>query len=112
METGDYYNPMFLGLEEQTIRETPHSGAATIPVDDRKLQRMFCDCLDRSFDCQGETLPKLRADIVVPRPRIQQIFICLWSPNDGEDHGLLNRPDLTCCHGITSEGFCSWRAMR
>jgi Domain of unknown function (DUF6431) len=33
-------------------------------------------------------------------------------PDDQERHGFLNRPALTCCHGMTSEGFCSCREMR
>src|SRR5664279_1571019 len=40
------------------------------------------------------------------------ILIRLWYPDDRECHGFLNRPALTCSHGMTSEGFCSCRAMR
>jgi hypothetical protein len=29
-----------------------------------------------------------------------------------ESHGFLNSPALTCSQGMTSEGFCSCRAMR
>jgi hypothetical protein len=36
----------------------------------------------------------------------------LWCPDDRERHGFLNRPALTCCHPMTSEGFCSCREMR
>lgn len=60
----------------------------------------------------GRNAPKFWANVVIPRPRFQQIFICLWGPDDRESHGFLNRPALTYCHGMTSEGFCSWRAMR
>jgi hypothetical protein len=32
-------------------------------------------------------------------------ILILWCPDDRECHGFLNRPALTCCHGMTSEGF-------
>lgn len=111
VEAGDYHNPL-LNLEEYAIRKAPHSRAATVPVDDRELQWMFRDCFDCGFDCQGETVSKLWPDVVVPSPRFQQVLIRLWDPDDRECHGFLSRPALTCCHGMTSEGFCSWRAMR
>jgi len=46
--------------------KTPHSRTATAPVDNRKLQWMLCQCLNRGLDRQRETLPKLRADVVIP----------------------------------------------
>ena len=112
MEASDYYNPILLKFKENAVWKTPHSCAATVSVDNGELQWMFRDCLNCGFDRQGETLPKFRADIVVPGSRFQQILIRLWGPDNWEAHGFLNRPALTRCHGITSEGFCSWRVMR
>lgn len=112
VEAGDYHNLILLTLEEYAIGKAPHARTATVSVDDRKLQWMFRNCLYRGLDRQGETFAEFRADIVVPSPSFKQIFICLWGPNNREGHGFLNRPALTCCHGMTSEGFCSWRAMR
>ncbi len=51
MEAGDYYDPMFLKLEEYAVRKAPHPGAAAIPVDDWELEGTFRDCLNRGFDC-------------------------------------------------------------
>lgn len=112
VEAGDYRYPMLLKFEEYAIRESPHSRTATVPVDDRELQWMFSNRFNRGLHRQGETLPKFQADVVVPCPSFQQILIRLWGPDDGEGHGFLNRPALTCCHGMTSEGFCSCRAIR
>lgn len=75
VEAGDYHNPMLLNLEEYSVGEAPHPRTATTEVADRELQRMLRDCHHRGLDCQGETLPKLRANIVVPCPRFQQILI-------------------------------------
>ena len=112
VEAGYHHNPIVLHLEEYAIRETPHSRTATASVDYRKLQGMFCQCLNRDLDRQRETPTKLRADVVIPSSRFQQVLIRLWCPDDRERHGFLNRPALTCCHGMTSEGFCSCREMR
>ncbi|MGA8647775.1 MAG: hypothetical protein WB628_13100 [Candidatus Sulfotelmatobacter sp.] len=51
VEAGDYYDPMFLKLEEYAVRKAPHPGAAAIPVDDWELEGTFRDCLNRGFDC-------------------------------------------------------------
>ncbi len=104
--------PMLLNLEKYSVRKAPHSRTATAPVDNRELQWMFRDCLNRGLDRERETLPKLRANVVIPCPPFQQILIRLWCPDDRECHGFLNRPALTCCHGMTSEGFCSCRVIR
>jgi hypothetical protein len=112
VEAGDYNNPMLLNLEEYSVGEASYSRAATAPVDYRELQRVFYHCLNRGLDRQCKTLPELRADVVIPCPRFQQILVRLWRPDDRERHGFLNRPALTCSQGMTSEGFCSCRAMR
>ena len=103
MEAGNYHNPLLLKLEENAVRKAPHSGTATVPVDDGELQWMFRDCLNRGFDRVGKTLPKFWTDVVVPRTRFQQILIRLWGPDDRECHGFLNRPALTCSQEMTSE---------
>ena len=112
MEAGDYKDPLLLQLEEYAIREAPNARTATVAVDHRELQWMFRDGLNRGVDRQRKTLPKLRSDVVVPRPRFQQVLIGLGHPDHWEGHGFLNRPALTCRHGITSEGFSSCRARR
>ncbi len=106
MKAGNYYDPMLLNLEKYSVGKASHSRAATVSVDDRELQRTFRHCLNRRLDCGRETLTQLRANVVIPCPRFQQIFIRVGYPNDRECHGFLNRPALTCCHGMTSEGFC------
>jgi hypothetical protein len=47
--------------------------------------------------------------ILIPRPsqRRFQVCISLRYPDDRQHHCFLNRPALTCSHGITSVGFCS-----
>jgi hypothetical protein len=66
---------------------------------------MFRQCLNRGLDREGETLPKLRANVVIPCPRLQQILICFWNPDDRERHGFLNRPALTCSQGAVWESL-------
>ena len=112
VEAGDYHNSLLLNLEEYSVWEAPNSRTPTASVDDRELQWSVCDCRNRGLDCQREALPKLRANIVIPSPRFQQILVCLEHPDNREGHGLLNRPALTCSQGMTEEGFCSCRAMR
>ena len=112
MEASDYHNPMLLSLEEYSVWKAPHSRTAMASIDDRELQRIFRYCLNRRLDRQRETLPKLRANFVIPCPRFQQILVRLWYPDDRECHGFLNRPALTCSQEMTSRGFCACRAMR
>jgi hypothetical protein len=112
VKAGNHYDPMFLHLEEYPVGKTAHSRTPSPPVDDRELQRMFRDCFNRCLDGQRETLPKRWAYVVIPGPRILQILIRFWYPDDGERHGFLNRFALTCSQEMTSEGFCSCRAMR
>jgi hypothetical protein len=57
VEASDHYNPIFLHLEENSERETPHPRPATISVDGRKLQGIFSDRFDRGLNRQRETLP-------------------------------------------------------
>src|SRR6266446_3606432 len=97
---------MLLHLEEYSVREAPHSRAATAPVDDRELQWVFRYSFNCAFDRQRKTLTELRADVVIPRPRVLQVLIRLWCPDDREGHGFLNRPALTCSQEMTSEGSC------
>ena len=73
---------------------------------------MFRERLNRGFDSKRETLAKLRADVGIPCPCFQQIFIGFGYPYDREYHGFLKRLALTCSQGTTSEGFCSCRAIR
>ena len=82
MEAGDCHNPMLLNLEEYSVGEPAHSRTATVPVDNGEFQWMLCDCLNRDLDRQRETLPKLRAYVVIPCPRLLQILIRLWYPDD------------------------------
>jgi hypothetical protein len=112
VEAGDYHNPMLLNLEEYSVWEAPNSRTPTAPVDDRELQWIVCDCRNRGLDRQCEALRKLRANVVIPGPRFQQILIRLRCPDNRDYHGLLTRPALTCSQGMTAEGFCSCRAMR
>ena len=83
MEAGDYDNPMLLNLEEYSVGEPPHYRTATVPVDNRELQWMVGDCLNRDLDRLRETHPKLRAYVVIPCPRFQQILVRLWYGRPG-----------------------------
>jgi hypothetical protein len=112
VEAGDYYDPVLLNLEEYSVGKPADTRTATIAVNDLKLQRTFRYRLNRGIDCQRETLSERRAQIVVPRPCFQQILIRLWYPDNREYHGFLKRFALICSQGMTSEGFCSCRAMR
>ena len=67
VEAGDYHNPMFLHLEEKAIREAAHSCAAGAPVNERELQRVLRERLNRSCNCQCETLAKLQANVGITR---------------------------------------------
>jgi hypothetical protein len=77
VEAGNHHNPLLLNLEEDSIGKTPHSRAATVPVDDRELQCIFCDRFDCGLDCQREAFPKFVTNPVIPRPRFEQILIRL-----------------------------------
>jgi hypothetical protein len=103
---------MFLNVEENPVWKAAHSRAATASMDDRKLQRMFRNAFNYSLDRLRKALAKLWTNVVIPSPSLQQILIRVWSPNDRERHCFLSSPVLTCCQGITAEGFCSWRAIR
>jgi hypothetical protein len=50
VEASDYHNPMILHLEEYALREAAHSRTAAAPIDERELQRMFRDGVNRSRD--------------------------------------------------------------
>ena len=73
MEAGNHHDPMLLNLEKYSVGKAPHSRTATAPVNDRELHWMFRHCLNRGLDRQCETLPKLRANVVIPCPRFQCI---------------------------------------
>lgn len=55
METGDHDNPKPLNLEEDSVRKAAHSGTTTSPVDDWKLQWVFCYCIDGGLYRKRET---------------------------------------------------------
>ena len=73
---------------------------------ERELQWVFRERFDRGLDRHRETLAKCRANVGVPCPCFQQILIRFGDPYDGECHGFLDRPALTCSQGTASEGFC------
>jgi hypothetical protein len=81
-------------------------------INDFKLQRAFRYRLNRGIDRQCETFPEPRAHVVIPRSCFQQILTRLWYPDNRASHGFLKRLALTRSQGMTSEGFCSCRAMR
>lgn len=112
MEAGDNHNPILLQFEENPVRKAPDSRAAAIPIGDWKLKWMLPDCLNRGFDRQAKRSPSSGRMLSYQGPRIEQVLIRLWCPDDGDSQDFLNRPALTCCHEITSEGFCSCRPMR
>lgn len=92
---------MLLNLEEYSVGEPQHSRTATAPVDNRELQWMVGDCLNRDRNRPRETLPELRAYVVIPCPRFQQILVRLWYGRPGVSRFLKQpRPDLFPGHDI------------
>jgi hypothetical protein len=75
MKAGNHHNPIFLHLEEYSVGEAPHSRAPASTVNGWELQWMFRYRLYRGLNRLSETRPKLRANVVVPFPRFQQIII-------------------------------------
>ena len=75
VEASDYQNAVILHLEKYAIWEAANSRTAGAPIDERELQRMFLERFNGSLDRQRETLSKLLANVGVPCPRFQQIFI-------------------------------------
>jgi hypothetical protein len=71
VEAGDHHNPIFLHLEEYSVREEPHSRTATIAVDSWELQWMFRYRLDRGLNRQRETLSEPRTNVVISCPCFQ-----------------------------------------
>jgi hypothetical protein len=78
VEAGNYHKPVLLYLEEYSVRKTTHSRPSPSPVNNGKLQGVFCDCFNRCLDCPRETRPKLRADVLIPPPRFFQVSVRLW----------------------------------
>jgi hypothetical protein len=66
VEAGNYHNPMLLNLKEYPVRKAPHSCATTVPVDDRRLQRVFCYRIYRGLNRGCKTLSQRRANVVIP----------------------------------------------
>ncbi len=112
METCDYRNLMLLHVEEDSVRKAPNSSTPPSAIDDWKLQGVLCDRVNRFLDRQDEPVSKFRANVVIPCSGILQLRLGLRQPYDRERHGFLNRRALTCSQGTTSDGFCSWRAIR
>ena len=56
MEASNYHDPIYLNFEEYSVWKPPHSSPATATVNDRKLQRTLCNCLNCCFHRQRETL--------------------------------------------------------
>ena len=88
---------MLLKLEEYAIRkdDAPRRGGGSGRRRGIAIGRSAIASTG-GFDRQSETLPELRADVVIPCPRFQQILIRLWGPDDRECQGFLKqaRPDL------------------
>ena len=81
--------------EEYSVGKAPHSRTPTAPVDDRELQWMFRNCLNRGLDRQRETLPKFRTNVVIPCPLPANPHSHLVSRRPGVSRFLKQtRPDL------------------
>jgi hypothetical protein len=78
MKAGDYHNPVLLNIEEYSVRKAPYSGPPPSQVDDRESQWVLGDCFNGRIDRQRETLPKLRAYVLVPCTRFSQVCVRLW----------------------------------
>jgi hypothetical protein len=105
VEAGNDHNPMFLHLEEDSIGKTPDARTPPPAMDDRKLQWMFGNCLNRSFYRPRKAFPKLGAYTVVPGACLLQFGVRVRQPDDGKRYGFLNSFALTCSQEMTSEGF-------
>src|SRR5271166_4536187 len=101
-----------LHLKENSVRKPSDPRSSPSAMNYRKLQCSLRDGCHRSLHCNCKTLPKARANVVVPSPRLPQFCGGLGHPDDGQLHGFLNRSDLTFSQGMTSEGFCSRRSIR
>lgn len=112
MEARNHHNPMLLNFEENSVGKAAYSRTPASTMDDGELQWALRDCLNGGLDCQRETVTKLRANVVIPRPHFQQILVRFRRPDDWKCHGFLNRPALICSHGMTSVGFCSCCVIR
>jgi hypothetical protein len=112
VKTGDYDDPTFPRLEENSVREPPHSGPADGTMDNRELKWVRDDCLNRRVNRPRKAVPKFRADVVIPSAGRPQFGICLPQPGDWQSHDFLNSPALTCSQGMTSEGFFSCLSIR
>lgn len=77
MEAGDNYNSLVLNLEEDSIGKTPDTRTSPPSMNNRKLQWVLGDCLNRSLYSPRKALPKLRAHLVVPGACLLQLRIGL-----------------------------------
>lgn len=66
VEAGNYDNPMLLNLEEYCVGKASDTRPPLSSMDDWKLQRVLCDCLNGRFDCPCETLRQFRPYLLVP----------------------------------------------
>jgi hypothetical protein len=112
VEAGDYQNSVFLNLEEDSIGKTPDAYAPSSSLDNRKLKRVFCNCLNCIFHRTRNALAKFRANVVVPAACLLEFGLCFRQPDDRKGHSFLYRCALTCSQGMTSEGFFWCRSMR
>ncbi len=66
VEAGYDQNLMFLNLEEDSIGKAPDARTPSPAIDDRKLQGVFGNRLNRSLYSPRKAFPKLRAYISIP----------------------------------------------
>ena len=57
---------------------------------------------------QSEPQAKVKMYIFVPGQRFSEVRIGFRYPDDRQRHCFLNRPALTCYHGMTSAGLRSY----
>lgn len=61
---------------------------------------------------QSKPKAEVRVNAFVPGERFVEVCIRFGYPDDGQRHGFLNRPALTCSHGMTSSGLRLYWSMR
>jgi hypothetical protein len=102
----DHDHTMLLRLEEEPVRKSPHTSSPPPAVHQWELLGVRRNGIHRRCDGSRETIAQAQTHCLVPCLSLPEIRNRSRHPDDRANHRRLDNSDLTCSHGITSEGCC------